>query len=137
VKNIPDILNKKFIFVPINATLHWSLAVIVNPGAYLNGECDGIDEAALENLGEYKQHVREGADEMQTDSAVMAREKLEKFAEDTSGCTILFLDSLHAHNKNRVSSHLFAFSPPPVPPNPAPRSTRTCSRGSGRRSRRA
>jgi len=31
-KNI-DIFNKKLIFIPINKTLHWSLCVVVNPGA--------------------------------------------------------------------------------------------------------
>ena len=28
-----DIFEKKFIFVPVNKSLHWSLCVVVNPGA--------------------------------------------------------------------------------------------------------
>jgi Ulp1 family protease len=27
---------KKYIFIPINQRLHWSLCVVVNPGAILN-----------------------------------------------------------------------------------------------------
>ena len=30
-KNI-DIFKKKFVFIPINESLHWSLCVVVNPG---------------------------------------------------------------------------------------------------------
>ena len=31
-----DVFEKKFIFIPINADLHWSLCVIVNPGLIAN-----------------------------------------------------------------------------------------------------
>ena len=34
-KNI-NIFNKKLIFVPINKTMHWSLCVVVNPGALVD-----------------------------------------------------------------------------------------------------
>jgi sentrin-specific protease 7 len=34
-KNI-DIFSKKFIFIPINQSLHWSLCVVVNPGEIMN-----------------------------------------------------------------------------------------------------
>ena len=34
-KNI-DIFRKKFIFIPVNQGLHWSLCCVVNPGAILN-----------------------------------------------------------------------------------------------------
>jgi sentrin-specific protease 7 len=30
-----DIFDKKFIFIPINKTLHWSLCIVVNPGAII------------------------------------------------------------------------------------------------------
>jgi Ulp1 family protease len=30
------VFNKKFIFVPVNGDLHWSLCVIVNPGRILD-----------------------------------------------------------------------------------------------------
>ena len=36
-KNI-NIFEKKFIFIPINKDLHWSLCVVVNPGAIKNAE---------------------------------------------------------------------------------------------------
>jgi hypothetical protein len=38
-KNI-DIFQKKLIFIPINQSLHWSLCVIVNPGAIVNASSD-------------------------------------------------------------------------------------------------
>jgi Ulp1 family protease len=31
-----DIFQKKFIFIPINKTLHWSQCVVINPGAIIN-----------------------------------------------------------------------------------------------------
>lgn len=34
-KNI-DVFKKKLIFIPINMTLHWSLCVVLNPGAIMN-----------------------------------------------------------------------------------------------------
>ena len=43
VKDIPRFLKKKFVFVPICIDMHWSLCVIVNPGAYF--KTDGtVDE---------------------------------------------------------------------------------------------
>lgn len=42
-KNI-DIFTKKFIFIPINQSLHWSLCVVVNPGEIRNE----IDECNIE-----------------------------------------------------------------------------------------
>jgi Ulp1 family protease len=38
-KNI-DIFQKKLIFIPINQSLHWSLCVVVNPGAIVNASSD-------------------------------------------------------------------------------------------------
>ena len=34
-KNI-DIFTKKLVFIPINRSLHWSLCILVNPGAVMN-----------------------------------------------------------------------------------------------------
>ncbi len=34
-KNI-DLFQKKFVFIPVNADLHWSLCVVVNPGKVAN-----------------------------------------------------------------------------------------------------
>ena len=35
-----DIFKKKFVFIPINEALHWSLCVVVNPGAIENNDLD-------------------------------------------------------------------------------------------------
>ena len=59
-----NVFQKKFIFIPINETLHWSLCVVVNPGEILNAEEDG-----------------------------------------PRAC-ILFFDSLKAHRKRRVLTHV-------------------------------
>ena len=46
-KNL-DVFSKRLVFVPVNARMHWSLAVIVNPGALVNGietdKSEGDDE---------------------------------------------------------------------------------------------
>uniref|UniRef100_A0A7S3V8R4 Ubiquitin-like protease family profile domain-containing protein n=1 Tax=Chaetoceros debilis TaxID=122233 RepID=A0A7S3V8R4_9STRA len=40
-----DIFTKKFIFIPVNKDIHWSLVVIVNPGKLMNMyEMDNFDE---------------------------------------------------------------------------------------------
>ena len=39
-KNI-DLFQKKFVFIPVNADLHWSLCVVVNPGEVaINSDSD-------------------------------------------------------------------------------------------------
>jgi hypothetical protein len=67
-KNI-DIFQKKLIFIPINRSLHWSLCVVVNPGAILNASNN------------------------------------EASPDDPLPCMI-FLDSLKAHEKSRVQTHV-------------------------------
>jgi len=42
-KNI-NVFQKRLIFIPINKTLHWSLCVIVNPGAIENSSLDKCDD---------------------------------------------------------------------------------------------
>jgi len=49
-KNI-DIFQKKLIFVPVNSDLHWSLAVVVNPGFIGNNSDDLIEEESTTNEG--------------------------------------------------------------------------------------
>lgn len=45
-RKIP-VFEKKFIFVPVNGDLHWSLCVVVNPGLILKAhEYDETDEEA-------------------------------------------------------------------------------------------
>ena len=43
-KNI-DIFKKRFIFIPINESLHWSLCVVVNPGFIDNEFKEGDDQS--------------------------------------------------------------------------------------------
>lgn len=43
-KNI-DIFKKQFVFIPINESLHWSLCVVVNPGAITNEYVDEDDQS--------------------------------------------------------------------------------------------
>ena len=42
-KNI-NVFSKKLIFVPVNADLHWSLCVVVNPGLVANNFDDGASD---------------------------------------------------------------------------------------------
>jgi hypothetical protein len=69
-----NIFEKKFIFIPINDYLHWSLCVVVNPGKIENAY--GDDE------------VRSG---------------------ETDAPFLLFLDSLRAHQKNKVKGHIYSW----------------------------
>jgi len=36
-----NVFEKKLIFIPINANLHWSLCVVVNPGLIANSFTEG------------------------------------------------------------------------------------------------
>ena len=72
-KNI-DIFSKKFIFLPVNKSLHWSLCVIVNPGMIEKG---------------MKYH----------DQGIAGRARL---ANQEAPC-ILFLDSLKMHAKKKIA----------------------------------
>lgn len=40
-----DIFKKQFVFIPINESLHWSLCVVVNPGAITNEYVDEDDQS--------------------------------------------------------------------------------------------
>jgi len=42
-KNI-NVFQKKLIFIPVNAVLHWSLCVVVNPGLIANFFDEGVAE---------------------------------------------------------------------------------------------
>jgi Ulp1 family protease len=48
-KNI-NIFEKKFIFIPINKDLHWSLCVVVNPGSIKNSLESDLEKKANQNL---------------------------------------------------------------------------------------
>jgi Ulp1 family protease len=43
-----DVFTKRFIFLPVNQSLHWSLCVVVNPGAILNN-LKALNEAPADN----------------------------------------------------------------------------------------
>lgn len=45
-----DVFTKKFIFIPVNQSLHWSLCVVVNPGAILNNLREFNEAPADEEL---------------------------------------------------------------------------------------
>jgi len=48
-KNI-NVFEKKLVFIPVNADLHWSLCVVVNPGLIANNldsDLDPTEERAL------------------------------------------------------------------------------------------
>jgi ubiquitin-like-specific protease 1C/D len=76
-----DIFKKKFIFVPVNKSLHWSQCVIVNPGAIMqHGEW--FDAGFSDESG---------------------------FDEDAPFPLFLFLDSLKAHQKKQVAKNLRAW----------------------------
>jgi Ulp1 family protease len=47
-----DIFEKKFIFIPVNKHIHWSLFVIVNPGKVENGH-----DSTIENDDEVLEHA--------------------------------------------------------------------------------
>jgi Ulp1 protease family, C-terminal catalytic domain len=59
-----NVFDKKFVFIPINENVHWSLCVVVNPG-----------------------HINEDA-------------------EDGPMACLLFLDSLKAHSKKKISKQV-------------------------------
>jgi len=69
-KNI-DVFKKKFIFVPVNADLHWSLCVVVNPGLIANTFEDALvpmtaehpcilflDSLKMHSKHNYAKHIR-------------------------------------------------------------------------------
>ena len=70
-KNI-NVFEKKLIFIPINKTLHWSLCVVVNPGAIITSASASVDD---------------GDDNDWKDQPLPC---------------ILFFDSLNMHRKTRV-----------------------------------
>ena len=75
-KNI-DIFQKKLVFIPINRSLHWSLAVLINPGAVVN---------AIE--------YHEDPDDICQNP------------EEKGLPCMVFLDSLKAHKKSWVYKHV-------------------------------
>jgi Ulp1 family protease len=72
-----DIFQKKFIFIPINKTLHWSQCIVVNPGAI------------IEHNKWHKAGFEVGNGDM-----------------DAPFPCILFLDSLKAHEMDKVANHV-------------------------------
>lgn len=78
-KNI-NIFKKKFIFIPVNDRMHWSLCIVVNAGKI---------EHALDYYEDLEQGGREDSPYRDKDAPFM-----------------LFLDSLKAHRKASVRNHV-------------------------------
>ena len=74
-----NIFEKKFVFIPINDSLHWSLCVIVNPGK--------IENAFHSNENPNPKDVPSEED----------------------APFLLFLDSLKAHQQVKVKKHIYAW----------------------------
>jgi len=77
-KNL-DVFSKRFVFVPVNESLHWSLAVVVNPGALVNGKENIENHSDTDNNNNYDN--------------------------EEAGC-IIFLDSLKAHRMATIARAL-------------------------------
>ena len=69
-----DIFSKRFLVVPVNESLHWSVAIICNPGAILEKTAAPVDEEC-QISGEEESYLQP---------------------------CILIMDSLNAHNKTKV-----------------------------------
>eukprot|EP00977_Amphora_coffeiformis_P006932 scaffold1511_cov170-Amphora_coffeaeformis.AAC.3 len=77
-----DVFQKRLIFVPVNKTMHWSLAVIVNPGE-IDDHCDLVERC------------------------VFPLDKTVSAAVDDRPCpVILFFDSLKCHPRKTVAKNL-------------------------------
>ena len=87
-----NVFEKKLIFIPVNANLHWSLCVVVNPGRIANSF---NEEGSL--LQERSWYVP------LLDEFVSIRNHLTTVLPTYS---ILFLDSLTMHNKNMYATHI-------------------------------
>jgi len=97
-KNPEQLLRNDFIFCPINESLHWSLAIICNPGFLLdqNGKLNAPEVKDFEGLiGNY---TNAEDDDL--------RETLKQDIMEEKATTIIVLDSLKAHNKNRIGNNL-------------------------------
>jgi hypothetical protein len=88
-KNI-DIFKKRFVFVPINKSLHWSLCVVVNP------------LRVIETSKLLRTRDTEDGEMTPKDERLRFRDKDESMP---AGC-IIFLDSLKAHRKTEVAKHI-------------------------------
>ena len=72
-----DVFTKRFIFIPINKSLHWSLCVVVNPGAIIHHRNRMLEDSLSKTS------------DLQSD-------------DDPFPC-LLFFDSLRAHAKSRCA----------------------------------
>lgn len=79
-----DIFKKRLIFVPVNKMLHWSLAVIVNPGA-----------------------IESHRDLMGIEDGKVGEQSFERPEDLEKPCPVfLFFDSLQCHPKKTVAKKL-------------------------------
>ena len=103
-KDPKKLLKNEFIFCPINESLHWSLAIICNPGSMLGTDnqidCDYLNDAC-DLLTSFKdlRHSNEDNDS-EEDADIRQR------ANGTKTTSIFVLDSLRAHNKTKIANNL-------------------------------
>ena len=77
-----DVFEKRLIFVPVNKSLHWSLAIIVNPGA-ISKHCELLEKYDPDCQVEFDEECSDEACPM-----------------------ILFFDSLGCHKRKTVVANL-------------------------------
>ncbi|GMH97546.1 hypothetical protein TrST_g6724 [Triparma strigata] len=99
VKDIKSFLNMKYVFVPICKDMHWSLCVIVNPGAYFNEK--GVDEEKVKRA----EKILCGGGGGDLDEAVENDENEEE-EEKAPGSCILFFDSLKFHASKGIHNNI-------------------------------
>jgi len=95
IKDIKSFLNLKYVFVPICKDMHWSLCVIVNPGAYFMSDGTVSEEKvnrAGRILSDYKNTLDDAVDEEEDEKA--------------PGSCILFFDSLRCHSSKGIATKI-------------------------------
>lgn len=115
-----NIFEKKFVFIPINDYLHWSLCVVVNPGKIENAYNDpnenmsknqnelmhkDSNETASKDLNE--DETREAHHEGQSqDDSTSNGGRSEACIMKKDAPFLLFFDSLKCHSKHKVHTRI-------------------------------
>ena len=98
-KNV-DVFDQDLLFVPVNEHLHWSLAVVVNPGKKPSRRTPRAPT---------KGDVIEIDSDSDGDDANVIDLASDDAAPDPSEPYILAMDSLRSHDKGRIAEYLRAF----------------------------
>mmetsp|Transcript_14608 Transcript_14608/g.29955 ORF Transcript_14608/g.29955 Transcript_14608/m.29955 type:complete len:1037 (-) Transcript_14608:8-3118(-) len=113
-KDPKGLLQRDFIFCPINESFHWSLAIICNPGFLLRDgkfNLEGLKEAQdlSSELGTMHERFPYDNDNMfdgdEGELEEKANEMLVKAKKTKSTC-IIVLDSLRAHSASKIAKKL-------------------------------